>query len=194
MRRLRVELVVVAIALCAASCGDSEPVASAPSTSTPATTLTAVSSTSSTVPSSTVPPTTAAVPTAPPTTTLPVINVEGEPGQPLDVRVKVPTPTSVPDPYRLWMSQTGDSGVVWGYVGAATLENDTLHLVGSIPKVVTHTDSYGRWEPATARATTAGDYKFSLGPATVVIRIARDAPAYVAEVSQPTPLPPGTRR
>ncbi|MEO8694329.1 MAG: hypothetical protein ABI658_12480 [Acidimicrobiales bacterium] len=184
---MRRTLWLLALVLLAA-CGDAAPVATTPSTTTPTeTSVTVGSQTTSTV-TSTVPTTSVAVPTVSPSTTLPVIRVEGAPGQPVDVVVPLPEPHSLPDPWRLWMS--ADSGRVTGYVGLATIENASVRLVGTIPAVLIRNASRSRREPAEPLATVAGDYDVALGFATIVIRVSQNAPPYVAPITEPAAVAP----
>ena len=188
MKQINVALAVIAVALCAPACGEAGPAATTPSSTTlvPTTTSVAVDSpTSSTLPA----PTTTVVPAVPPTTTVPVTNVEGAPGDQLDIRVAAPNPYSIPDPFLVRMTQEADPDRVMGYAGRATLANGSLHVVGSIPTMLVRTPRWAGAAPATPLATTAGDYNIYLGFATIAVHVSRDAPPYVAMVSRPALVP-----
>lgn len=130
------------------------------------------------------------MPEPPRSAPVPVVAVKGEPGQRIDVRIPVAPGTSLPDPFRLWMQPVAGADGRVGLLGRATLEGESIRVTGAIPTVMATTASpRGRAVPATAVATTAGDYAVHLGFARIDIRVERDAAPYRPEITMPATRP-----
>jgi hypothetical protein len=121
---------------------------------------------------------------------VPVVAVTGGPGQRIDLRIPVAPGTSVGDALPLWMQPVAGADSRIGLVGRAVFDGASLHITGTIPTVMAMTASpRGRAMPATAVATTVGDYVVHLGFARIDIRVERDAAPYRPEITMPATRP-----